>query len=150
MFFDLSLPEIVVLLGLGVMLFGPEKLPHAAATAARFLQQVRAFSESTKEGLRKELGPEFDGLDLQDLNPKTFVRKNLLGETEDLRSLRDELNQDLRGALGTSHSPIPATAAATVTGVTTTTATAIHGRTATAERTVLAVGERPAFDEDAT
>ncbi|HEV2637767.1 MAG TPA: sec-independent translocase [Actinocrinis sp.] len=96
MFFDLSLPEIVVLLGLGVVLFGPDKLPQTAARAARFIQQVRAFSDSTREGLRRELGPEFDGLDLHDLNPKTFVRKNLLGETEDLRSLGAELKEDLR------------------------------------------------------
>lgn len=98
MFFDLSLPEIVVLLGLGVVLFGPDKLPQAAASAARFLRQVRAFSDNAREDLRKELGPEFDGLNLEDLNPKTFVRKNLLGEGEELRDLRKEINGTLNEA----------------------------------------------------
>lgn len=95
MFFDLSLPEIVVLLGLGVVLFGPDKLPSAAASAARFLRQVRAFSENARNDLRNELGPEFQGLNLEDLNPKTFVRKNLLGESEDLRGLAQELRDPL-------------------------------------------------------
>jgi sec-independent protein translocase protein TatB len=99
MFFDLSLPEIVVLLGLGVVLFGPDKLPQAAASAARFLRQVRAFSDNAREDLRKELGPEFDGLNLEDLNPKTFVRKNLLGEGEELRDLRKEINGTLNEAV---------------------------------------------------
>jgi sec-independent protein translocase protein TatB len=90
-FFDLSLPEIVVLLGLGIVLFGPDRLPRLVADAARFIRQVRAFSESARADLRKELGPEFDGLNLQDLNPKTFVRNNLLAESEQLRGLRDDL-----------------------------------------------------------
>ena len=72
MFFDLSLPEIVVLLGLGVVLFGPDKLPQAAASAARILRQIRAFSDNAREDLRKELGPEFDGLNLEDLNPNSL------------------------------------------------------------------------------
>ena len=141
MFFDLSLPEIVALLGLGVVLFGPDKLPHAAATAARFLQQVRAFGESTRQDLRKELGPEFDGLDLQDLNPKTFIRKNLLGETEDLRALGAQINQDLRSSLGSPRGPL---------SVLEPNALAAPAPATVAAPALLAVGERPVFDEDAT
>ncbi|HEV2342799.1 MAG TPA: sec-independent translocase [Actinocrinis sp.] len=130
MFFDLSPLEIVVLLGLAIVLFGPDKLPQAAANAARFLRQVRAFGENARADLRNELGPEFDGLDLQDLNPKTFVRKNLLGEGNELRELRDELNHDLRnfstlGAPDNVPAPRPA-------------------------QNALAAGERPPFDADAT
>ncbi len=126
MFFDLSPLEIVVLLGLAVVLFGPDKLPQAAASAARFLRQVRAFGENARADLRNELGPEFDGLELQDLNPKTFVRKNLLGEGTDLREMRDELNRDLR-SLTADDVPAPRPA----------------------ER-ALAAGERPPYDADAT
>ncbi|MBS2963642.1 Sec-independent protein translocase subunit TatB [Actinocrinis puniceicyclus] len=127
MFFDLSPLEIVVLLGLAVVLFGPDKLPQAAASAARFLRQVRAFGENARADLRNELGPEFDGLDLQDLNPKTFVRKNLLGEGEQLRELRDDLNRDLRTF--SSAEDVPA---------------------ARREPSALATGERPPYDADAT
>ena len=130
MFFDLSPLEIIVLLGLAIVLFGPDKLPQAAASAARFLRQVRAFGENARADLRNELGPEFDGLDLQDLNPKTFVRKNLLGEGEELRELRDELNRDYRDlrTLGTDEVPAPRRA----------------------QPGALAAGERPPYDADAT
>jgi len=136
MFFDLSLPEIVVLLGLGIVLFGPDKLPQAAANAARFLRQVRAFSDSARQDLRKELGPEFDDLDLADLNPKTFVRKNLLGEGEELRDLRKEINGALNETTGAlSPAPVPAPR---VTGV------------ANGSSPVLGAGEQPPYDADAT
>jgi sec-independent protein translocase protein TatB len=134
MFFDLSLPEIVVLLGLGIVLFGPDKLPQAAASAAKFLRQVRAFSDNAREDLRKELGPEFDDLDLADLNPKTFVRKNLLGEGEELRDLRKDINNTLNEAGNLNSAPVPAPR---VTGV-------ANGSPA------LGAGEQPPYDADAT
>ena len=135
MFFDLSLPEIVVLLGLGIVLFGPEKLPSAAANAARFLRQVRAFSENARNDLRNELGPEFEGLGLEDLNPKTFVRKNLLGESEELRGLAKDLSLDMRDPLGLK---------ATLNG------TDVPLQRALPAPAALPAGERPPFDEDAT
>jgi sec-independent protein translocase protein TatB len=106
MFFGLSPLEMIVLLGLGVVLFGPDKLPQTAASAARILRQIRAFSDTAKADLHKQLGPEFAELDLQDLNPRNFVRKNLLGEGQQLRVLRDELNEDFRQIMDRS-SQIP-------------------------------------------
>ena len=137
MFFDLSLPEIVVLLGLGVVLFGPDKLPQAAASAARFLRQVRAFSDNAREDLRKELGPEFEGLNIEDLNPKTFVRKNLLGEGEELRDLRKEINGTLNEAvnLNGNAAALPAPRSTT---------SAVNGSNP------LPAGELPPYDADAT
>lgn len=138
MFFDLSLPEIVVLLGLGVVLFGPDKLPQAAASAARFLRQVRAFSDNAREDLRKELGPEFDGLNIEDLNPKTFVRKNLLGEGEELRDLRKEINGTLNEAtnLNGNAAALPAPRS--------------NGAGGGSSSNPLPAGELPPYDADAT
>jgi sec-independent protein translocase protein TatB len=134
MFFDLSLPEIVVLLGLGVVLFGPDKLPQAAASAARFLRQVRAFSDNAREDLRKELGPEFDGLNIEDLNPKTFVRKNLLGEGEELRDLRKDINGTINEAANLNQAAVPAPRPTS----------AVNGSA------TLPAGELPPYDADAT
>lgn len=74
--------EIAFLVVLGVIIFGPEKLPDVARKAARVLHYLRGVANNARTQLNEELGPEFANLDLRDLNPKTFVRKHLLEEGE--------------------------------------------------------------------
>jgi len=99
-FFDLSPLEIVVLLGLSVVLFGPDKLPAAAMSAARLLRQVRAMAESSKAQVREQLGPEFADLGLDQLSPRRFVREHLGEEAGQLRGVLDDLGRDLRPGAG--------------------------------------------------
>jgi sec-independent protein translocase protein TatB len=126
-FFDIGPLEWLSLIVLGIVLFGPDKLPSMARNAAKTLQQFREFTQGAREDLKKELGPEFDGLKLEDLNPKTFVRKNLLGE-DDPFALREiqTLNDDFKLSLDDRTPAAPAPV----------------------EK--LAPGERPPFDADAT
>ena len=42
-----------------------------------FIRKIREFSDSAKEDIRSELGPEFKDFEFEDLNPKTFIRKQL-------------------------------------------------------------------------
>ena len=76
--------ELVVIAIVAVLVFGPDRLPEFARTAGRLLRQVRQMVNTAQNDLRNELGPEFADLDLQDLNPKNFVRKHLLEGTDDL------------------------------------------------------------------
>ena len=75
--------EVVVLLVIGLFVFGPDKLPKAARDAGRILRQLRQMANGIQNDLRQELGPEFADVDLRDLHPKTFVRKHLLEDEED-------------------------------------------------------------------
>jgi sec-independent protein translocase protein TatB len=84
-FFDLSPLEIVVLLGLAVVLFGPDRLPAAAASAARVLRQIRALSESSREQVREQFGSEFAELRLDQLDPRRFVQEHLGEEISQVR-----------------------------------------------------------------
>ncbi|NLA29646.1 MAG: Sec-independent protein translocase subunit TatB [Propionibacterium sp.] len=86
--------EIVVLILLGIIFFGPDKVPELARKAARVLHFLRNIANDAKNQLRDELGPEYADLQLSDLNPKTFVAKHLLSaaEIEDFREIRDDLN----------------------------------------------------------
>jgi sec-independent protein translocase protein TatB len=70
--------ELVVIAIVAVLVFGPDRLPEFARTAGRLLRQVRQLVNNAQNDLRSELGPEFADLELQDLNPKNFVRKHLL------------------------------------------------------------------------
>ncbi len=82
MFFDIGPLELIALIILAVLIFGPDKLPKVIQDAARFILKVREFSDSAKEDIRTELGPDFKDFEFEDLNPKTFARKHLLDKDE--------------------------------------------------------------------
>jgi sec-independent protein translocase protein TatB len=75
--------ELAVIVVVAIVLFGPDRLPEFARTAARLLRQVRQLVNNAQNDLRSELGPEFADLDVRDLNPRSFVRKHLLDGMDD-------------------------------------------------------------------
>lgn len=80
MFNNLGWGEIAFLIVLALFVFGPERLPKAAADAGRMLRQVRAMAQSATADMKAELGPEMADLDLTDLSPRRFVEKHLLSD----------------------------------------------------------------------
>ncbi|MFV5992918.1 sec-independent translocase [Streptomyces sp. NPDC056231] len=93
MFFDMGPLEVVTLAILAVLLFGPDKLPEIIQNVVGFLRKVREFSDSAKEEIRSELGPEFRDFEFEDLHPKTFVRKHVLdGDSLGLDEIRSALD----------------------------------------------------------
>lgn len=92
---DFNASEIVLLLVLAIVLFGPEKLPELARKAARVLHYVRRIANDAQGRLREELGPEYADLNLADLNPKAFVAKHL---GPDATAELDDVAAELKGA----------------------------------------------------
>lgn len=81
--FDVGILEILVIVVVGIVVFGPDKLPEYAKQAGRMLRQVRKFAQSAQDDLRNELGPEFADLKLADLDPRTMIRKHVLDGLDD-------------------------------------------------------------------
>jgi len=89
--FDLSITKILVLALIGLVVFGPEQLPKMAAQAGRALRDLRRLADNARADLSESLGPEFRDFDLNDLNPRAFVRKHLLDPVdEDLSAWSDQ------------------------------------------------------------
>jgi sec-independent protein translocase protein TatB len=80
--FDVGAPELLVLVVIAVILFGPEKLPEFARKAARVIRYVRAMAGNAQQQLKDELGPEFSDVDVRDLNPKAFIQKHLMDDVD--------------------------------------------------------------------
>lgn len=100
MFTDIGGLELLTLAVLAVLIFGPDKLPKLIQDATRFIRKVREFSDSAKNDIRSELGPDFKDFEFEDLNPKNFVRKQLAehgGDDLGLKEIRESF--DLRGEL---------------------------------------------------
>jgi sec-independent protein translocase protein TatB len=104
-FFDLGPLKLVTLAVLAVVIFGPDKLPRLVSDAMGFLRTIGSFADRAKQDIRSELGPDFKDFEFEDLNPKTFVRKQLAAHGEDLgltdiHELKDSLTDDAAAAAG--------------------------------------------------
>ncbi|MFC7305017.1 sec-independent translocase [Streptomyces monticola] len=89
MFNDIGALELVTLVVLAVLVFGPDKLPKVIQDISGFIRKVRAFSDSAKRDIREELGPEFKDFEFEDLNPKTYLRKQLDNDDLGLKEIRN-------------------------------------------------------------
>jgi sec-independent protein translocase protein TatB len=151
-FFDIGPFELVTIVLLGVIVFGPDKLPKLIQDLGAMIRKLREFSDSAKADLRKELGPEFKDFEFEDLNPKTFVRKNLLeNDSLGLKDLRSSL--DLKEEVSAVSDAVRESSA-TVRGAGERTPAApapapVNGSGILSKRPA-ADGDLPPFDADAT
>ncbi|MQS13879.1 Sec-independent protein translocase subunit TatB [Streptomyces kaniharaensis] len=142
MFSDVGGLEILTLIVMAIIIFGPDKLPKLIQDTMGFIRKVRSFADSAKEDIRSELGPEFKDFEFEDLHPKTFVRKQLMGGQDDplgFKDMKDSL--DIRSVLDDKP-------AAPVTGRTG--GVGFEKAAAASSGPPLQPGERPPFDPDAT
>jgi sec-independent protein translocase protein TatB len=126
--FDLSLTKLLFLAIIALLVFGPRELPKIAAQAGRALRDLRRIAEGAKQDLREGLGPEFQDIDFDDLNPRRFVQKHLLDE------------------------PVTTQASVNNAGVTTTAVNGANGANGASSMrgAVLEDGADPPFDLEAT
>lgn len=78
--FHLSPVTLLVLAVLALFIFGPDRLPKAAAEAVRTLRKIRRAVRGATAGFREDLGPEFKDLRLRDLHPSTLIQRHLLDD----------------------------------------------------------------------
>ncbi len=98
---DFNASEIVILVILAIIIFGPDKLPGLARKAARVLNYVRNIANDAQGKLRAELGPEFSELNFSDLNPKTLVTSTLLDPVKgEVTSVAETVNASIVDAQG--------------------------------------------------
>ncbi|GGK98405.1 sec-independent protein translocase protein TatB [Curtobacterium luteum] len=109
---------------IAVLIVGPQRLPTYAAKLADFVKAVRRFADTAKERMRDEMGPEFDDIEWQKLDPRQYDPRRII-----------------RDALLDSGGSVAAVETAQVT------ASKVR---ATAPVVPLAAGEAAPFDNEAT
>ncbi|MDQ7906772.1 preprotein translocase subunit TatB [Phytohabitans sp. ZYX-F-186] len=99
MFENLNWWEIGGLLLLALLIFG-DKLPNVISDGLRMVRNLRHMARNATGDLSRELGTD---IQLEDLHPKTFIRKHLLSEEDEerlrkpLRGIYDTVKSDLDG-----------------------------------------------------
>ncbi|MFC3575783.1 sec-independent translocase [Streptomyces yaanensis] len=150
MFNDIGPLELVTLVVLAVLVFGPDKLPKMIQDVTRTIRKIREFSEGAKQDIRNELGPEFKDFEFEDLNPKTFIRKQLDNDDLGLKEIRNgfdlkkEMAEVTDAVHGRDSESSPSSSSSSTSGAT--------GGTVdmTKRPEKAAPDERPPFDADAT
>jgi sec-independent protein translocase protein TatB len=74
----IGLPEFFVIAVVGMLVFGPDRLPDFARQAGRMVRQLRQLSRQARDDIRAELGPEYADFELSDLDPRRAIRKHIL------------------------------------------------------------------------
>ncbi|MBT1622362.1 MULTISPECIES: twin-arginine translocase TatA/TatE family subunit [Curtobacterium] len=123
---NIPLDKILIIGIIAVLLLGPQRLPMYAQKLAEFVKAVRRFADTAKERMRDEMGPEFDDIEWQKLDPRQYDPR---------RIIRDAL--------------LDSGSASSAAAVQTAQVTASKVR-ATAPVVPLAAGEAPPFDAEAT
>jgi len=86
MFANVGWGEMLVLLMVGLVVLGPERLPGAIRWTAGALRQARDYLSGMTSQLREDIGPEFDDLrgqlselqKLRGMTPRAALTKHLL------------------------------------------------------------------------
>jgi sec-independent protein translocase protein TatB len=86
MFANIGWGEMLVLLVIGLVVLGPERLPGAIRWSANALREARDYVSGATKNLRDELGPDFDDLreplaelqKLRGMSPRAALTKHLL------------------------------------------------------------------------
>ncbi|GAB3245757.1 twin-arginine translocase TatA/TatE family subunit [Kineosporia babensis] len=108
--FGINPAEFIVLLAVAAVVLGPERLPEYAQGLARLVRQLRAMAQGAQKQVREEIGPEFDEIDWQKLDPRQYDPRRIVRDAlsdawdpDDPLGLkengynRDTMNPDLDG-----------------------------------------------------
>lgn len=92
MFANVGWGEMLVLVVLGLVILGPERLPGAIRWTAGALRQARDYVSNATDQLREEIGPEFEDLrvplselqKLRGMTPRAALTRHLLDGDDSL------------------------------------------------------------------
>lgn len=102
MFANVGWGEMVVLVVVGLVILGPERLPGAIRWTTGALRQARDYLSNATSQLRDEIGPEFDDLraplselqKLRGMTPRAALTKHLLDGDDSLFTAVSRLAED--------------------------------------------------------
>jgi sec-independent protein translocase protein TatB len=106
MFANVGWGEMLVLVVVGLVVLGPERLPGAIRWTATALRQARDYLSGVTTQLREDIGPEFDDLreplselqKLRGMTPRAALTKHLFDGDDSL--FTGNFDRPLSGGLG--------------------------------------------------
>ena len=77
---DINGWEVIILVVVGILVLGPERLPEYAGKLANLVRQARGFAQNAKTQLKEQMGPEFDDVDWRQYDPRQYDPRRIVRE----------------------------------------------------------------------
>jgi sec-independent protein translocase protein TatB len=107
MFANVGWGEMLVLLVVGLVVLGPERLPGAIRWTSNTLRQARDYISGATSQLREDLGPEFEDLreplselnKLRGMSPRAAITKHVLDGDDSVLNVFESSVGDVKSAV---------------------------------------------------
>ena len=97
--FDVSLSELVLILVVGLVVFGPEKLPEVVRTASLWIGKIRRGFNQIRSEIEREIGVDELKREIHNqsiLDSLKDVRDDLRSAQQDLHQLPSDVNDAIK------------------------------------------------------
>lgn len=108
----MNFDEILIIIGIALVVIGPQRLPEYAEQLGRLVRNLRNMATGATETIREELGDEFADLDLTKFDPRQYDPRRIVREAllEDIVPATKPARSGARAAAATPTKPVSAKA----------------------------------------
>jgi len=78
--FDINGWEFLLLLVVGIVVLGPERLPEYAGKLANLVRQVRDLAQNARVQLKDQMGTDFEDVNWQQYDPRQYDPRRIVRE----------------------------------------------------------------------
>ena len=78
--FGINGPEFLLLLLIGLMVIGPQRLPEYTQKLANLVREVRRMASGAREQIKEEVGIDIDDVDWKKYDPRQYDPRRIIKE----------------------------------------------------------------------
>lgn len=92
----LTFTKLLIIMVIALFVVGPARLPEYAKKLGDFVRMIKHMLDGAKERLRDEMGPEYEDVDWQQLDPRQYDPRRIIRDAleEDEREARAEARRE--------------------------------------------------------
>ncbi|RAM35064.1 twin-arginine translocase TatA/TatE family subunit [Arthrobacter globiformis] len=78
--FGINGPEFILLLLIGILVIGPQRLPEYTQKLANLVREVRRMASGAREQIKEEVGIDIDDVDWKKYDPRQYDPRRIIKE----------------------------------------------------------------------